>query len=54
MNPVFIILVLLAAVALWFLLSFLFRPLGSLILRIWQDAVDEISKNEDEEKEDEQ
>lgn len=52
MNPVLIILVILGAVALWFLSSFLFRPLGDLIAKIWQDAVDEINKNEDEEKED--
>lgn len=54
MNPVFIILVFLAAAALWFLSSPLFRPLGRLISKIWQDAVDEINKDEDGEKEDEQ
>ena len=51
MNPVFIILVLLAAVALWFLLSFLFRPLGNLFFKLWENTMDEINKNEDEEKE---
>lgn len=52
MNPVFIVLVLLGATALWFLLSFLFRPLGDLFIRIWEDAMNEIGKNEDGEEED--
>lgn len=51
MNPVFIVLVLLGLIALWFLLSFAFRPLGRIIYRIWKDAVDEINKEEREEKE---
>lgn len=52
MNPVFVFLVILAAVTAWFLLSFAFRPLGRFIYRIWKDAVDEINKNdESEEKE---
>lgn len=54
MNPVFVILIILGAVALWFLLSFAFRPIGRFIYRIWKDAVDEINKNdESEEKKDE-
>lgn len=54
MNPAFLILVILGLVALWFLLSFVFYPLGRLICRIWKDAVDEIKKNdESEEKKDE-
>lgn len=52
MNPVFVILVILGAIALWFLLSFLFRPIGDLFSKIWEDAMNEINKNEDEEKED--
>lgn len=52
MNPAFIILVILGAVVLWFLLSFVFYPLGRFIYRIWKDAVDEINrKDESEEKE---
>lgn len=54
MNPAFVFLVILAAVAVWFLLSFAFRPIGRFFYRIWKDAVDEINKNdENEEKEDE-
>lgn len=51
MNPLLIILVLLLAVVLWFLLSFLFYPLGKFVTRIFKDAVDEINrkdKNNDE------
>lgn len=51
MNPVFIVLVILGAIALWFLLSFLFRPIGDLFFKIWEDAMSEINKSEDKEKE---
>lgn len=51
MNPVFVFLVVAAAVATWFLLSFVFYPLGRFIYRIWKDAVDEINREEREEKE---
>lgn len=51
MNLVFIFLIILAAVVLWFLLSFAFRPIGRFVYRIWEDAVDEINKiDESEEK----
>lgn len=50
MNPVFIFLVLLGLVILWFLLSFIFYPLGKLIHRLYQDAVDEINKKDKTEK----
>ena len=50
MNPVFIFLVILGAVIIWFLLSFIFYPLGKLIYRIFKDAVEEINKKENDEK----
>lgn len=46
MNPVFVFLVILGAVILWFLLSFIFYPLGKLIYRFYKDAVDEINRDE--------
>lgn len=52
MNPVFVFLVILAAVAVWFLLSFVFYPLGRFVYRIWKDAVDEINREEREGKKD--
>lgn len=48
MNPVLILLVIIGAVALWFLLSFLYKPIGKLITRIYKDAVDEINENEND------
>ena len=56
MNPVLILLVLLGAVALWFLLSFVFFPLGRIIYRFGKDALDEMEredKNDKEEKKEE-
>ena len=56
MNPALLIIVLIVLVALWFLLSFLFRPMGKFAYRIYKDAVDEINKKEEksqEEKENE-
>lgn len=47
--PVFYILVFIGAVLLWFLLAFMFKPMGKLGHRIVKDVVDAI--NEDDEKE---
>ena len=38
MNPAFIILLLLGAVLLWFLLSFLFVPIGSIFNKMFKDS----------------
>ena len=46
MNPVFIFLVILGAIVLWFLLSFVFYPLGKFIYRIGKDAMDEMNREE--------
>ena len=48
MNPALIILILIGAVALWFLLSFAFRPLGDLICKIWKNVDDTINEDENE------
>lgn len=55
MNPVLLLLILLGMVVCWFLLSFIFYPLGKFIYRIFKDAVDEINRteNKDEIKKDE-
>lgn len=50
MNPAFVLLVLLSTALLWFLLSFAFRPIGKVLSRLWQDAIDEMNR-EDKEKE---
>ena len=56
MNPVFWLLIILAAVALWFLLAFVFYPLGRFLWRIVSDAIEELNKddkNNDERKDEE-
>ena len=50
MNPVFIILVILASILLWFLLSFAFIPFGKLIYRVVKDAIDVMNKEDNEEE----
>lgn len=49
MNPVLIILIVIGAVILWFLSSFVFYPLGKLVFRVWKDAMDEINKEDKKE-----
>ena len=53
MNSAFIILVILGSILLWFLLSFVFIPLGKLVYKVVKDAIDIMNKedNEKEEKE---
>ena len=48
--PVFYILVFIAAILLWFLLAFMFKPMGKLGHKVWQDAVDAINEEENENK----
>ena len=50
MNPALLIILLITAVALWFLLSFLFRPVCKLTYMVYKEAVDEINKNDNDEK----
>lgn len=49
MNPVLWILILLAAVLLWFIISFIFVPLGRLVLKKWDNVMGIL--NDEEEKE---
>lgn len=48
--PVFYILVFIAAILLWLLLAFMFKPMGKLGYRMWQDAMDAINEEENENK----
>ena len=50
MNPALLILVLLSLIVLWFLLSFMFKPLGKIIYGIWNDTVEIINENDEETK----
>ena len=48
MNPVLVFLIILATVVLWYLLSFLFYPLGKLLNRIHNDAINEMNRDDEE------
>ena len=50
MNPVFILLVIIAAIALWFLLSIVFEPVGKLVSKIWNNTMDIMNKMENTEE----
>ena len=50
MNPAFIILVILGTILLWFLLSFVFIPLGKLVYKVAKDAIDIMNKEDNEEE----
>ena len=49
MNPAFILIVAIVLIALWFLLSALYKPIGKLFGKIYDDAIKELTE-EDEEK----
>lgn len=51
MNVFFWIIVILVLILVWFLLAFAFRGIGWLAMRIFGDAVDELTKEEKENKE---
>lgn len=50
MNPVFIFLVLLGAFALWFLLSFAYKPVGKFFYRLWKKTMNEIGEDDEQKK----
>lgn len=51
MNPVLWILVILAAVALWFIISFIFIPVGRLALKKWDKIMGILNSEEQKERE---
>lgn len=52
MNPAFYIIVIIVCIAVWFLASSLYKPIGKFIGTIGKDAVDAMKEeNESEEKE---
>lgn len=44
--PVFIFLIFVLAAVLWVLLSFVFRPLGRFVGRVWKDAKDAMDEED--------
>ena len=51
MNPVFYLLIILAAVLLWALSAFIFYPLGRFVYRIVSDAIHEMQRDDEEKEE---
>ena len=49
--PAFYLLVIIGVVLLWFALAFLFKPVGRFFHRLYQDAIDEMT-DDDEQNED--
>ena len=54
MNIVFWLAVVTLLILLWFLLAFLFRPVGRFFRSIWNGAISEINKTDDNKEEDEE
>lgn len=52
--PVFYFLVILGVIALWFCLAFIFRPVGKLFTRVWKEAVNAMTEEDINKKEEEQ
>ena len=50
MNPALIILIFVAGTLLWFICAFLFKPIGSLFKRLFDDAKRAINDNEENKK----
>lgn len=50
MNLFFWLLIIIGLILLWFVLSFVFFPLGKLAHRLYKDAMDEINRKDEEEK----
>lgn len=51
MNPVFWLLIILIVIILWFIISFVFIPLGRLLLMKWDKTLEILNKVDQEEKE---
>lgn len=51
MNPALGIIIIVTIILLWFLLAFLYKPIGKLFYRIYKDAMDEITKEDEKENE---
>lgn len=51
MNPALLIIIVIACVAVWFLASALYKPIGRIIHRIGKDAMDELTSDDEREEE---
>lgn len=48
------LLIIVFAIALWFLLAFIFFPMGKFFTRIWKDAIDEMNRDDNKENNNEE
>lgn len=46
MNPVFWLLILIIAITLWFIISFVFMPIGKALLKKWDKTLEILNKEE--------
>ena len=53
MNPALLVLIIIGVILIYLLLSFLYRPIGKFLYRIFKDAENAIKDEEEESKEDE-
>lgn len=51
MNPAFLVIVVIVCIAVWFLASSLYKPIGKFIGRIGKDAIDTIKEENESEEE---
>lgn len=51
MNPSFIVLMIIVCIAVWFLASILYKPIGELIYKIYKDAIDNMTEESEDDKE---
>jgi len=49
MNPAFAIIVVIVCIAVWFLASSLYKPIGKYVFKIGKDAIDELTTDDEEE-----
>ena len=49
MNPALLLIIIVGIILLWFLLAFLYKPIGKLFYRIYKDAIDEITSEDEKE-----
>lgn len=53
MNPVFWFIIIIGAIILWFIISFVFIPLGIVAIKKWNKTVEILNKEIDENSDDE-
>lgn len=51
MNIVFYLILWVLAIFLWFILAFIFKPIGRFFIRLWEDAKKEMKTKREKKKE---